>query len=144
MIHHSQLHKHQNCTVILPHNNHQKGEYQPNISTPVNHHAGELTQIRCVSEVIKVIPQVPKGTLKCKASKLIKAILPKKKKKKAPDGDTMSLSSAEESDNGNGNTNSHDPRQPEVIDIDGDDNNEKSDDGTEEDAEAELGRSFFF
>ena len=83
-----------------------------------------------------------KVTLKWKASNIIKAVIPKKKKNRALDGDTLSLLSAEESDNGNGNKDS----QPAVIDVDGSDDNddEKSDDVTEEDVEAELGRSFFF
>jgi hypothetical protein len=85
-----------------------------------------------------------KGNLKCKASKLIKAIL-LKKKKKVSDGDTLSLSSAEESDNGNSNKNSTRARQPEVIDIDVDnDDDGQSDNAIEEDAEAELGKLFFY
>ena len=82
-----------------------------------------------------------KGTLKCKASKLIKAITPKKKKKVSA-GDMLSLSSSEESDNGNGNKNSTSTGQPEVIEVD--DNDRQSDNATEEDAEAELGKLFFY
>lgn len=143
MIHHGQLHKHQNCTVISPHSNHKKGNINPTswhlstfwITMPENSCKSDAS-VKSSKSSLKSL----KGTLKRKASKLIKAVLAKKKKKKkAPDRDTLSLSSAEESDNGNCNTNSHDPRQPEVIDIDGDDDNEKSEDGTEEDAEAELG-----
>ena len=83
-----------------------------------------------------------KGTLKRKASKIIKAVLPKKKKKKALDQDTLSLSSAEELDNGNSNSDAVDSVQLEVIDVDdgGNSDEETSSDTPEEDAEAELGR----
>ena len=78
-----------------------------------------------------------KGTLKRKASKLIKAVLPNKKKKKKPDGDALSLSSVEEP-TGDMHSNSHEATQPEVLDIN-DDSASASEESVEEDPEAELG-----
>jgi exosome complex RNA-binding protein Csl4 len=81
-----------------------------------------------------------KGTLKRKASKIIKAVLPNKKKKKKPNGDALSLSSVEEptGDMHSSGNNSHEATQPEVIDIN-DDSASASEESIEEDPEAELG-----